>query len=38
VRLAAPFDPFPPELRSKVDVLEIIRTWQFHRGHTFSSF
>jgi periplasmic protein TonB len=38
VRLAAPFDPFPPELRSKVDVLEIIRTWQFHRGDTFSSF
>jgi protein TonB len=38
VRLAAPFDPFPPELRAKVDVLEIIRTWQFHRGDTFSSF
>ena len=38
VRLAAPFDPFPSELRAKVDVLEIIRTWQFHRGDTFSSF
>lgn len=38
VRLAAPFDPFPPELRANVDVLEIIRTWQFHRGDTFSSF
>ena len=38
VRLAAPFDPFPAELRTKVDVLEIIRTWQFHRGDTFSSF
>ena len=38
VRLAAPFDPFPPELRAKVDVLEIIRTWQFHRGDTFTSF
>jgi protein TonB len=38
VRLAAPFDAFPPELRAKVDVLEIIRTWQFHRGDTFSSF
>lgn len=38
VRLAAPFDPFPPELRATVDVLEIIRTWQFHRGDTFSSF
>lgn len=29
VRLAAPFDPFPPELRAEADVLEIIRTWQF---------
>ncbi|HEY0963187.1 MAG TPA: energy transducer TonB [Pseudomonadales bacterium] len=38
VRLAAPFDPFPPELRANVDVLEIIRTWQFDRGDTFSSF
>ena len=38
VRLAAPFDAFPPELRAKVDVLEIIRTWQFHRGDTFTSF
>lgn len=38
VRLAAPFDPFPPEMRAKVDVLEIIRTWQFHQGNTFSSF
>lgn len=38
VRLAAPFDPFPPELRAKVDVLEIIRTWQFHSGDTFTSF
>jgi len=38
VRLAAPFEPFPTELRARVDVLEIIRTWQFHRGNTFSSF
>jgi protein TonB len=38
VRLAAPFDPFPPELRADVDVLEIIRTWQFDKGDTFSSF
>ncbi|MEY4641424.1 MAG: hypothetical protein RLZZ227_1418 [Pseudomonadota bacterium] len=38
VRLAAPFEPFPPEIRAKVDVLEIIRTWQFHQGNTFSSF
>ena len=38
VQLAAPFEPFPDELRSRMDVLEIIRTWQFHRGDTFSSF
>jgi protein TonB len=38
VQLAAPFEPFPPEMRANVDVLEIIRTWQFHRGDTFSSF
>lgn len=38
VRLAAPFDPFPPEMRANVDVLEIVRTWQFQRGDTFSSF
>ena len=29
VRLAEPFDAFPPELRAEADVLEIIRTWQF---------
>jgi protein TonB len=38
VTLAAPFEPFPPDMRSRVDILEIIRTWQFHRGDTFSSF
>lgn len=38
VQLAAPFDPFPPEMRREVDILEIIRTWQFHRGDRFSSF
>ncbi len=38
VQLAAPFEPFPQELRSSVDVLEIIRTWQFHRGNRFSSY
>lgn len=38
VRLAAPFEPFPPDMRSRIDILEIIRTWQFHRGDTFSSF
>jgi protein TonB len=38
VQLAAPFEPFPPDMRARVDILEIIRTWQFHRGDTFSSF
>ncbi|GGO78112.1 transporter TonB [Marinobacterium nitratireducens] len=29
VRLAAPFQPFPVEMRKTTDVLEIIRTWKF---------
>ncbi len=29
VKLAAPFAPFPPEIRREVDVLDITRTWQF---------
>ena len=29
VRLAAPFAPFPDELRKDTDVLHITRTWQF---------
>ncbi len=29
VRLAAPFAPFPPEIRQNYDRLEIIRTWNF---------
>lgn len=29
VRLSSPFEPFPPELKQKTDLLEIIRTWQF---------
>jgi protein TonB len=37
VRLAAPFEPFPQELRGKVDILEIIRTWRFHQGNSFTS-
>ncbi|WP_444940225.1 energy transducer TonB [Microbulbifer sp. ZKSA004] len=31
VRLAAPFAPFPVEIKNEVDRLEIIRTWQFER-------
>lgn len=38
VQLAAPFEPFPAGMRANVDVLEIIRTWQFQRGNTFSSY
>lgn len=29
VHLAAPFPPFPPEVRKDTDQLEIIRTWRF---------
>lgn len=31
VRMAAPFAPFPDEMRKEVDELEIIRTWSFQR-------
>jgi protein TonB len=31
VRMAAPFAPFPDEMRENVDELEIIRTWSFQR-------
>ncbi len=29
VRLAAPFDPFPENIRKEVDILHITRTWQY---------
>ncbi len=29
VRLAGPFEPFPPEIRRSADQLDIIRTWRF---------
>jgi protein TonB len=32
VRMAAPYDPFPPELRATTDRLEIIRTWKFKQN------
>lgn len=38
VHLAAPFDPFPEDLRKEADILDIIRTWQFHRSNSFRSF
>lgn len=29
VRLAAPYSPFPEEIRKETDILDITRTWQF---------
>ncbi len=37
VQLAAPFQAFPAELRAEADILEIIRTWRFHQGNSFTS-
>jgi protein TonB len=33
VRLAAPYAPFPTEIRKETDVLDITRTWQFLSGN-----
>ena len=32
VHMAAPFEPFPPDMRQEIDILDIIRTWQFQRN------
>ncbi|MEO1080755.1 MAG: energy transducer TonB [Pseudomonadota bacterium] len=32
LRMAAPFPPFPDELRETTDKLEIVRTWQFEEN------
>lgn len=37
VRLAAPFAPFPKNIASEIDIMDITRTWRFSDGHTFSS-
>lgn len=37
VRMAAPFEAFPQEIKQDTDVLEIIRTWQFTKGNYLSS-
>ncbi|GAB5453126.1 MAG: energy transducer TonB [Halioglobus sp.] len=37
VRMAAPYSPFPPELKATTDKLEIIRTWQFRENQLSSS-
>jgi protein TonB len=33
VRLAAPYAPFPTEIRKETDILDITRTWQFLSGN-----
>lgn len=38
VNLAAPFEPFPNELRTEADILEIIRTFRFHEGNSLTSY
>ena len=38
VNLAAPFEPFPGELKAEADILEIVRTFRFHEGNTLSSY
>ncbi len=38
VRLSAPYAPFPDELRQSIDVLEIIRTWQFRKNASLRSY
>lgn len=38
VRLASPFEAFPPSMKQEIDILEIIRTWQFHSSDSFRSF
>lgn len=38
VNLAAPFEPFPEELKDEADILEIVRTFRFHEGNTLSSY
>ena len=32
IRLASPFDPFPPSLANKYDRIDVIRTWQFRKN------
>ena len=35
VELAAPFSPFPENIENQVDVLHILRTWQFINNRSF---
>ena len=38
VNLAAPFEPFPEELKAEADIIDLIRTFRFHEGNTLSSY
>lgn len=38
VNLAAPFEPFPEELKAEADILSIVRTFRFHESNTLSSY
>lgn len=37
ILLAAPFEPFPPALRRRYDILHIERTWEFDQGRRLPS-
>ena len=37
VHMAAPYAPFPPDVRRDTDVLDVIRTWSFTRTDRWSS-
>lgn len=37
VKLASPYEPFPPEIRKDVDILHITRTWQFMKNNRWAS-
>lgn len=37
VNMAAPFPPFPPEVRKEADILHITRTWEFSTTHHLKS-
>ena len=32
VKMAAPYAPFPPDIRKDYDIIEITRTWKFERS------
>jgi protein TonB len=37
IKLAAPFAPFPPDIRVDTDILYITRTWSFTRDDGFET-